>query len=336
MNDGVRFEFHSFFLLSFKMYSKEVRRLSLCVLAYLGSMRKAAKALGISQASICRWSKDYGYETTPSSKRPKRSSKVTDAMVAIIQLTLQEHPATPAWQLQLKVQNVLGISVSRQLISLILATRLNYSWKRIRKRGPRGSGWTDDRIQDFKDRFLEAYRSGTLSSWDESSFDQRSHAIYGYARKGVRAILKVPACRCSRKHHSLLMGIHMDGSRHSIILQGSVKSDHFAQFIETAPFPPGTVILLDNHSMHKTQLVKLAASKKQYQLLFVPAYSPEFNPIEMTFGITKSAFYKLRYTDAFGSDMEGCIDTCLDSLSPQTVSRCFRHVSKLIDGTGPE
>ena len=318
------------------MYSPDVRRMTLLVFAHLGSMRRTAEVLGISPASICRWSKLDNAES--KTKWPTRTSKVTEAMIALIQNQLREHPATPAWQLQRRVQQVLDVCISRQLISLILNTRLRYSWKRIRKRGPRGSGWSDERIQDFKDRFMQAYASGNLSSWDESSFDQRSHAIYGYAARGFRAILKVPACKpgMSKKHHSLLMGVHMNGSRHSVVLQGSVKSDHFAQFIETCPFPPGTVILLDNHSMHKTQLVRTAAARKQFSLLFVPAYSPEFNPIEMTFGIIKSAFYKLRYTDAFDTCMTDCIDACLGKLSRPVITGCFRHVSKIIDGTGRE
>ena len=132
------------------------------------------------------------------------------------------------------------------------------------------------------------------------------------------------------------MGVHMDGSKHSIILQGSVKSEHFANFVETAPFPPGTSILLDNHSMHKTQLVRAAAAKKHYTLLFVPAYSPQFNPIEMVFGITKSAFYKLRYTEAFRTSMADCIHACIGRITCPTITGCFRHVEKIIDGTGKE
>lgn len=309
--------------------------MALSVFAFLGSMRKTAQVLGISQASICRWSKQ-DYETLR--RWPKRGSKVTDAMIHLIQHIIREHPATPACHLKLKIQQVLGICVSRQLVSVILRKRLNCSWKRIRKRGPRGSGWSDDKISDFKTRFMQAYNSGCLSSWDESSFDQRSHAIYGYATRGDRAILNVPACKSgvSKNHHSLLMSLHMDGSRHSIILQGSVKSEHFAHFIESAPFPPGTVILLDNHSMHKTQLVRNAVQKQQYSLLFVPAYSPQFNPIEMAFGITKSAFYKLRYTDEFAVSMDNCINTCLENLTFSMIAGCFRHVYKLIDGTGRE
>ena len=100
--------------------------------------------------------------------------------------------------------------------------------------------------------------------------------------------------------------------------------------MKTVPFSPGTVILLDNHSMHKTKEVREAAENKGYTLLYTPPYSPEFNPIELAFGITKSIFYKLRYTDSFGDDMLSCINSCLDHLTVTSISRCFRHVNKLI------
>jgi hypothetical protein len=133
------------------------------------------------------------------------------------------------------------------------------------------------------------------------------------------------------------MGMHMDGSKHHVLLTGSVKSTHFAEFLEAAPFPAGTVILLDNHSMHKTVLVRSAALAKGYTLLNTPPYSPEFNPIELMFGITKNAFYKARYSkEAFGGDdMAGIVSTCLAAAAtPTAVSGCFRHVADIVGGGG--
>ena len=58
-------------------------------------------------------------------------------------------------------------------------------------------------------------------------------------------------------------------------------------------------MLLDNASIHNTVLVKQTIADKGYVVLFVPPYSPEFNPIELVFGVIKNSFYRLRYSDSF-------------------------------------
>lgn len=315
-----------------QMHSLDFRRAVLMVYDYMGSMRRAAAALKVSTASISRWSRDHDKLV---GVWPRRGSRVSEAMVAMIKLRLREHPSTSASQLRQHLSDSFGVKVSRQLISLVLRTRLGYSWKRIRKRGPKGSSWSEDQLDAFKTKFIEAFNAGKLSSWDESSFDQRAHAVYGYAPLGERAILNVPRNKAKHCHYSLVMGMHMNGTKHSVVLEGSVKGSHFANFVTSSDFPAGTVMLLDNHSMHKTNEVRLAASLKGYELLYTPPYSPEFNPIELAFGITKNAFYKLRYTEDFGDDMYSCITKCLNIVSNRAVSGCFRHVKDIISlGTG--
>ena len=254
-----------------------------------------------------------------------------------MRLKLLQHPATTAAELRRYLRDSFGVDVSRQLVSLVLRTRLRFSWKRTRKRGPKGATWPEERVEDFKRRFLQAYRSGSLSSWDESGFDLRCHPIYGYAPRGQRAILNVPRIKCkgAGRHHSLLMAMHMNGERHDVLLQGSVGSDQFAAFVASAPFPSGTVVLLDNHSMHKTVAVRAAAASKGYTFLHTPAYSPEFNPIELMFGATKNLFYKLRYSEEEFADVGEGVGRCLDAAAyPASIQGCFRHVRGIIDGTG--
>ena len=178
---------------------------------------------------------------------------------------------------------------------------------------------------------------GCLSSCDESGFDLRCRTVYGYAKKGDRAILNVPRItrvgRHSDRLHSLVMAMHMDGTCHHQVVLGSVNGNIFSQFIATAPFPPGTVVLLDNHSMHKTAAVRAEAARLGYTLLFTPPYSPEFNPIELMFGSIKGEFYKLRYTPAGLNNVGVGVETCVsETVDPLAVGKCFRHVSQIIDG----
>jgi hypothetical protein len=76
--------------------------------------------------------------------------------------------------------------------------------------------------------------------------------------------------------------------------------------------------------------VKQTIADKGYVALFVPPYSPEFNPIELVFGVVKNAFYRLRYSDSF-SDLLSATRYCVeDKAGPATIRNSFKHVAGLV------
>jgi hypothetical protein len=86
--------------------------------------------------------------------------------------------------------------------------------------------------------------------------------------------------------------------------------------------------------MHKTVAVRAEAARRGYTLLYTPAYSPEFNPIELMFGVTKNVFYKLRYSDQGISNVGDAVSECLDSVaSAECITGCFHHVAGIIRGS---
>ncbi len=64
------------------------------------------------------------------------------------------------------------------------------------------------------------------------------------------------------------------------------------EFLEGLDLPEKSVILLDNVSFHHSRSVYNIASKRSWDLLFVPPYSPWFNPIEGIFSIIKRHYYE--------------------------------------------
>jgi hypothetical protein len=143
------------------------------------------------------------------------------------------------------------------------------------------------------------------------------------------AILVIPASKIKHVHYSLVMAAHMKGMTHSTLHVGSINGPRFADFMADLPFPRGTVIVLDNASIHKCAASRQIAAEHGYKLLFTPPYTPEFNPVEMMFGTIKNKFYKDRYAGSFsGSDMSECVRACVDHCThPSSVSGCFRHVA---------
>lgn len=304
------------------MYCLAFRRAALLVYDYLGSMRRAAKALKVSVASLCRWSK----RLDPMPRR-RGDSKISAAVEAVILSHLEQHPETSCPALGRIILDVFGLSVSRQLVHVIVK-RLGYTHKRTRKRGVSAS--SEDRRHPFCQAFLAACNAagGDVVAIDESGFDQRCKPVYGYAPRGQPAIVKVRASS-DRRRFSLLMAISRTGQHQETLSEKAVKGPAFASFISSLPYASGTTLVLDNASIHKTQLVRQAAQGRGYVLLFTPPYTPEFNPIELVFGIIKNKFYKARYSPGFG-DLRVCVENSVTLMATSTaIQGCFRHVEKI-------
>lgn len=254
-------------------------------------------------------------------------------MVAFIHHKLRAAPATSAARLRSFLQSEMQVDVSRQLVSLVIASRLKMSWKRTRKRGVGKQTYEERRhhFQTFKNEFIAAYANGTLAACDESGFDQRARPIYAYAPKGQPALLALPPSKAKHVHYSLVLAAHMDGSTFTRVLEKGVKGDRFADYVSDMTFPPGTVLILDNASIHKCKLVRQAAASKGYTILHPPSYTPEFNPVEMMFGVTKNAFYRDRYKSGYTDNMPACIERCTaEGARPANVRNCFSHVATVL------
>ena len=120
-----------------------------------------------------------------------------------------------------------------------------------------------------------------------------------------------------------------DGSYNYSLSPSSCKANDFQNFLTRLPYPKGTVIVLDNASVHRTKAVLSTATDKGYHLLFIPPYTPEANPIENVFGLIKRSYYKLRFCDSFTS-VPSAIHYSISSLSSKSVANTFSHVQTVM------
>jgi transposase len=71
---------------------------------------------------------------------------------------------------------------------------------------------------------------------------------------------------------------------------GAVDGDVFSTYVHELLCPSlcsGQVVVLDNLSVHKVASVRQAIEARGCELLFLPAYSPDYSPIEMAFSKIK-------------------------------------------------
>jgi hypothetical protein len=71
---------------------------------------------------------------------------------------------------------------------------------------------------------------------------------------------------------------------------------------------PNQTIIMDNAAFHKNRITQELIESKQCRILYLPPYSPDFNPIEQKWGHVKNAVKKIR--DNFESFTE-CLEMVL-------------------------
>ena len=124
---------------------------------------------------------------------------------------------------------------------------------------------------------------------DETGSQINMTPLYAYARRGERAVGKVP--RNYRANLTLIASLSLSGMREAMLLDGAADAVVFETYVEQILAPslrPGQIVILDNLSIHLGPRVKEAIEAKGCQLLFLPAYSPDFSPIEGAFSKLKA------------------------------------------------
>ena len=144
-------------------------------------------------------------------------------------------------------------------------------------------------------------KKGKLVFLDESGVNVNMTRFYGRAKGKKRVYDYVPAKRIKRT--TLLSSVRLDGTIVKKIFQGALNGKIFLDYIKNILVPTlheGDVVVMDNLSCHKVKGVKEAIESVKASVLYLPPYSPDFNPIEMMWSKIKSL---LRKWKARTSDM---------------------------------
>jgi transposase len=128
---------------------------------------------------------------------------------------------------------------------------------------------------------------------DEMGVHTSLAPLYGYSAKGERVRLRVPRNR--GRNTTLLASITLRGMGETLAVEGSTNREVFEAYVEHALAPTleaGQVVVMDNLSAHKPTRVRELIESRDCELIYLPAYSPEFNPIEEAFAKIKGMLRK--------------------------------------------
>ncbi len=124
---------------------------------------------------------------------------------------------------------------------------------------------------------------------DEMGVHTSLAPLYGYSVKGERVRLSVPRNR--GENTTLLAAMTLDGMGETMAVEGSTDQEVFDAYLEHVLAPTleaGQVVILDNLSAHKPARVRELIECRGCELIYLPSYSPDLNPIEEAFAKIKS------------------------------------------------
>ena len=117
--------------------------------------------------------------------------------------------------------------------------------------------------------------------------------IYGYAPRGERLHLAVPRGR--GKNTTVLSSMTIEGMGPSLAVEGATTARVFETYVEKVLVPslePGQIVVMDNLGAHRPKRIRELIEQQGCELLYVPAYSPDYNPIEEAFAKIKNLLRK--------------------------------------------
>jgi len=159
---------------------------------------------------------------------------------------------------------------------------------------------------------------------DETGATTSMLRTYGRSAHGQRCVGSAPG-----GHWTTVTGvaaIRLDGLTAAASMAHAMDGDSFLVYVTEALVPilrRGDVVVMDNLPGHKLARVRELIEAAGARLLYLPPYSPDYNPIEMIWSKVKGMLRSIaaRTIDALGDAFE----TAFAAVTPSDIQNCFKH-----------
>jgi transposase len=167
---------------------------------------------------------------------------------------------------------------------------------------------------------------------DEMGTNTSLTLLYAWAPRGRRAYCSVPRNR--GPNTTLLASMTQKGMGPCLTVEGSITSEVFEIYLERVLAPemrPGQVVVMDNLSAHKGERMRELIEARGCELLYLPPYSPDLNPIEEAFAKVKAL---LRRAGArTGETLVGAMGRALEAMTVRDARGFFEHCGYRLTGS---
>ena len=151
--------------------------------------------------------------------------------------------------------------------------------------------------------------------------------LYGRSPRGTRALGTVPCGPWKRL--TVVGALGMGGMKATLSVAAATSGAVFHRSLDQVLLPelrrtqPDAVLVLDNLAAHKTAKVRRLLDGSGFAYRYLPAYSPDFNPIEPAWAKVKTTLRRVaaRTADA----LHQALGPALDSITAEDAAGFFRH-----------
>ncbi|WP_201269280.1 IS630-like element ISRm10-1 family transposase [Sinorhizobium meliloti] len=252
------------------------------------SARQAAARFGVGISTAIRWiARAKEGELTPRPQGWRRPSAV-DAHEEFVVALIEERKDVTLDEMVQRLSVERQVKISRSALG---------AWLRVR-------GWTfkkktahaleQDRPDVLKRR--RVWFDGQLDLdpeklifIDETGLSTKMARLRGRALRGERCRAGVPHGHW--KTTTFTGALRLTGMTAPFVYDGAMNGNVFLAYVEQVLLPTlqaGDVVVMDNLPAHKTSGVRDAIERAGAKLMFLPPYSPDFNPIENAFSKLKA------------------------------------------------
>ena len=159
---------------------------------------------------------------------------------------------------------------------------------------------------------------------DETGASTKMARLRGRAKRGQRCRASIPHGHW--KTTTFTAALRLDRLIAPMVLDGPMNGAAFLAYVEQVLVPelePGDVVIMDNLPAHRVKGVREAIEAARATLLFLPPYSPDFNPIEQLFAKLKARLRKAaaRTIDALWQ----AIAEAIEVFTPAECANYFRN-----------
>lgn len=316
-----------------RAYSQDLRERVIAAIE-LGEETQAevAECFAISLSTLekwwARWTQTQSCAVLPEGRGP---TATLAPCAAVIRAEVEAHPDATLEEVCERVQTRCDCRASVSMMCRALQ-RLGLPRK---KKILRDSQRDTPRVQavrlEFQDDFMAT--AGVwlkhLNFFDEFGLNLGLTRLYGRAAPGVRVEEATPGH--SGAHYTAVAALGWAGIRAPSIWEGAMTAARFEAYVREDLAPVlrrGEILVVDNLSAHKCVGAREALAARDVRLVFLPPYSPDFNPIELCWSKVKTA---LRAAKA--RTWEAIVDAlalALRSVCRQDIQAWFAHCGYLL------
>jgi len=113
--------------------------------------------------------------------------------------------------------------------------------------------------------------------------------LFGRAPRGERVIGRVPFS--AWKTVTFVAALRHDGMTAPMMIKGAMNGEAFLAYVDQCLVPTlkrGDIVVMDNVSVHRVEGVREAIEAARATLRYLPPYSPDLNPIELSYSAFKA------------------------------------------------